>query len=72
MIEAFDCPKCGRHLERSGAVECDGVTCSVFQCDECMAYIEMFGKPVSVALTFAVDEQGHPFDPASPDGRLPV
>jgi hypothetical protein len=45
--------------------------CSVFQCDECVVEVTMFGKPVDIALTFAVDRDGRAFDPATPDGSLP-
>ena len=72
MIDTFPCPKCNRTLTRSGAVEIEGATFPVFQCDECVAEVEMFGEPVEAALTFAVDAQGQPFDPATDSGELPL
>jgi hypothetical protein len=70
MIDTFPCPKCNRRLTRSGAVAVDGEEFPVFQCDECILETEMFGEPVETALTFAVDANGKPFDPASEDGEL--
>ncbi len=72
MIDTFPCPKCGRRRTRSGEVEIEGTTFPVFQCDECISQVEMFGEPVEAALTFAVDARGQPFDPASEDGELPL
>jgi hypothetical protein len=57
-------------LTRSGEVEIEGTTFPVFQCDECIVEAEMFGEPFETALTFAVDANGQPFDPASDDGQL--
>ena len=65
------CPKCCRPLESTGSVEVDGHDCPVYQCNECLATVDMLGADVEVALTFAVDPDGTPFDPASPDGRFP-
>ena len=70
MIDTFPCPKCNRNLTRSGEVEVEGATFPVFQCDECIVEADMFGEPFETALTFAVDAQGQPFDPASDDGTL--
>ena len=56
MPDHFPCPKCGRRLAKSGEVVVDGKACPVFQCDECLKTVEMFGAPFEVALTFAVDE----------------
>ena len=42
----------------------------VFQCDECVMIVDFAGEEAEVALTFALDEQGHPFDPADPDREL--
>jgi hypothetical protein len=70
MIDTFPCPKCGRTLKRSGEVSVEGADYPVFQCDECLIQTEMFGEPFEVALTFAVDAHGKPFDPAAPDGKL--
>ena len=49
-----------------------GHACPVFQCDECIAEVEMFGEMQEVALTFAVGPDGKPFDPAAEDGSLPI
>lgn len=71
MLTEFLCPQCSRTLERSGVVEFEGKSFPVFQCEECVVKCEMFGEEFDVALTFAVDEEGRPFDPASEDGSLP-
>lgn len=63
-----DCPKCGRRCEASGMIDVEGVRAAVFQCDECLVAVEMFGEPVEVALTFAVDAEGRVFDPAAQEG----
>jgi hypothetical protein len=68
----FPCPNCGRPLESCGSVSQDDGNFPVFQCDDCIATVEMFGESFDVALTFAVDGEGRAFDPASPDGSLPV
>jgi hypothetical protein len=65
------CPKCGRQLQQSGETTIDDQTYPVFQCDECVATVDIGGEPFVVALTFALDDRGRPFDPASPDGSLP-
>jgi hypothetical protein len=70
MIDTFPCPKCNRVLNRSGEVEIEGTDFPVFQCDECIVQTQMFGEPFETALTFAVDAEGKPFDPASDDGKL--
>lgn len=70
MPLSVKCPKCGRQLQASGEVEFEERTVPVYQCDECLVQTEMFGEPVEVALTFAVNAAGQPFDPASSDGKL--
>lgn len=70
MIDQFPCPKCNRTLTRSGEVEIEDAVFPVFQCDECDMQAELFGEPCETALTFAVDANGKPFDPAAEDGRL--
>ena len=72
MIDSFPCPKCGRLLQKSGEVSIEDAAFPVFQCDECIVQAEMFGEPFEVALTFAVDADGKPFDPATEDGQLPL
>jgi len=72
MIDTFPCPKCGRTLRRSGEVSVEGAVFPVFQCDECIAPVEIYGEPFETALTFAVDAQGKPFDPAGEGGDLPL
>jgi len=69
--DQFPCPKCGMMLEKSGEVELRGQTYPVFQCDQCIVRVEMFGEPFNTALTFAVDGVGTPFDPASEGDSLP-
>jgi hypothetical protein len=70
MIDRFSCPKCGRSLEKSGEAEYEDTTFPVFQCDECIVATTLYGEPVELPLTFAVDAKGQPFDPATDDGRL--
>jgi hypothetical protein len=72
MRDTFPCPKCRRTLHNSGEVEVAGQTYPVFQCDDCIVKVEMFGEPFDAALTFAVDGAGTPFDPASPGDTLPL
>jgi hypothetical protein len=69
------CPKCGRILQQSGeaTVSCgDGtqLVVPVFQCDECLMNFDFGGESMEIALTFALDEKGQPFDPADPEGKL--
>jgi hypothetical protein len=74
MVRAFmqtPCPKCGRLLPQSGDTTVEDQTFPVFQCDECLTTVDIGGAPFEIALTFALDDQGRPFDPASPDGSLP-
>jgi hypothetical protein len=71
MLDTFLCPKCGRTLRRSGEVSVEGADFPVFQCDECTVEVQMYGEPFEAALTFAVDAQGKPFDPAADSGELP-
>jgi hypothetical protein len=61
------CPKCGRILDQSGETTVDDQTFPVFQCDECLENVYIGDTLFEVALTFALDKQGKPFDPASPD-----
>ena len=67
----FPCPKCNRLLFQSGEIPMFDRTFPIFSCDECLANVEMFGKMIEIAYTFAINERGVPFDPASPDGSLP-
>src|SRR5262245_60895338 len=67
---SFPCPKCGRTLEQSGEVVVHNVTLPIFQCDECIVVTDFMGEPFELALTFAVGQDGKPFDPASPTGEL--
>jgi transcription elongation factor Elf1 len=71
MVDVFTCPRCGRSLNKSGEVTIEGETLPVFQCDQCIVSVSMFGTQVEAALTFAVDKNGRAFDPASEDGCLP-
>ncbi len=58
-------------LDQSGETTVDDQTFPVFQCDECLDTVDIGGAPFEVALTFSLDKEGKPFDPASPDGSLP-
>jgi len=66
------CPKCGRPLAPAGELTVGDRIFPSYQCDECLMQVEMFGTRQEVALTFCVDAQGRPFDPATPDGKLPI
>ena len=68
--KTFPCPKCNRTLVQSGELNVAGVVLPTFQCDECLMVIDFAGETMEVALTFALDASGQPFDPAAPDGRL--
>jgi hypothetical protein len=63
--KSVPCPKCGRMLKPSGELNVAGVTMLTYQCDECLRTIDFCGEKTEVALTFAVDKDDHPFDPAS-------
>lgn len=65
------CPRCGRQLEQTGTVTCEGDETPVYQCDDCIVRVNFGGKTMDGNLTFCLDKQGRPFDPASPDGSLP-
>jgi hypothetical protein len=69
-VTTYHCPGCSRPLEKSGEINCERGRCSVFACDHCVVVQEMFGEPFPMALTFAVDVVGRPFDPAAADGHL--
>ena len=63
MITTYHCPKCSILLETTGSIEVDGIECPVFQCAACVVTKPIFGEPFRVALTFAVNATGQPFDP---------
>ena len=63
MFDSFPCPKCSRRLIRSGEVSIGDETFPVFQCDECLATVDLFETTIEVALTFAVGADGVAFDP---------
>jgi hypothetical protein len=67
-ITTYHCPQCGVLLESTGAITVDGADCPLFQCDACVVTKPIFGEPFEVALTFAVNSAGQPFDPV--DDRL--
>ena len=71
MLDTFPWPRCNRKLIRSGEITIEDADFPVFQCDECIVHVKMFDEPIEAALTFAVDAEGKPFDPASDDGHLP-
>lgn len=61
------CPKCSQELEQSGEIDEDGRRWKVYQCDRCTRQVDFFGVEEEVLLTFAVDEAGRLFDPATGD-----
>jgi hypothetical protein len=44
----------------------------VYQCDECIVEVDFMGEKMELDLTFAVGPDGKPFDPADPEGKLPI
>jgi hypothetical protein len=58
------CPRCNRLLEAAGVITFQGREFPSYQCDECLKTVDLFGEKMQVALTFCVDDQGKPFDPA--------
>jgi endogenous inhibitor of DNA gyrase (YacG/DUF329 family) len=69
-LKTHPCPKCGRTLVQSGELESEGRIYPTFQCEECVVTVDFLGETTEIALTFALDKEGQPFDPADPDGRL--
>jgi hypothetical protein len=63
VVDTWHCPKCGMQLESSGVIVVNDEECSVFQCDTCTVEKPIFNEPFEVALTFAIDDRGKPFDP---------
>lgn len=64
MPSSCNCPKCGVLLHCSGELTIGGdVVVPVFQCDDCVHTVELFGKPQEVAYTFALNASGEPIDP---------
>lgn len=63
MLNTYHCPKCSALLHATGSITMEGVACPVFQCDTCVVTKPIFGEPFEVAVTFAVNPQGQPFDP---------
>ena len=66
--EIHACPRCGRLLLQSGEAVVEDFRLPVFQCDECRVEVDLAGDKAEAALTFTLDEDGRPFDPASPGG----
>ncbi len=64
------CPKCKRTLVQSGELEFEGIIVPTFQCDECLMTVDFAGESMEVALTFALDKDGNPVDPADPENKL--
>lgn len=63
VADVWHCPKCGLEIKSSGVIRTNGQDCSVFQCDTCSWKKPIFGRLFEVALTFAVNDAGQPFDP---------
>ena len=68
----FPCPKCSRLLTQSGEAIVFDQYFPIFQCDNCLVRVELFGVMREITFTFALNEDGIPFDPATPDGSLPA
>lgn len=64
ITDTWHCPNCGAQLEACGTLNVGGADCSVFQCDSCVVSKPFCGEPIDVALTFAINDAGQPFDPA--------
>lgn len=63
-ITTWHCPRCGAELQASGSVAVGDDVMPVFQCDTCVVRKPVLGELFDVALTFAVNAAGQPFDPA--------
>jgi hypothetical protein len=50
--EMVVCPKCNRRLLIAGQLTLLDAVERVYQCDECLEVVEIFGQPFEVALTF--------------------
>lgn len=59
------CPKCGRLLVPSGELTIGDAVLPVYQCDECLLTRDVMGRPFELALTFTLDANGRPADPAT-------
>jgi endogenous inhibitor of DNA gyrase (YacG/DUF329 family) len=68
--KSVPCPKCGRNLLQSGEVVVGDETLPTFQCDECVKVVDFLGQKMELALTFALDKDGKPFDPADENGDV--
>lgn len=66
----FPCPKCNRMLVQSGELRVLDRVAPTFQCDECLMTVDIGGEAMEVPLTFVLDKDGRPIDPADPDNRL--
>lgn len=68
-MQTHPCPKCNRLLCQAGSVRLGDAEFPVFTCDECLVRSTLFGVPMELDLTFAVDGDGNVFDPASEDSE---
>lgn len=66
------CPRCGNETQQAGVATLDFAgqqrEYPVFQCDHCIVPLDFGGSTIDGNYTFALDEQGRPFDPAHPEG----
>jgi hypothetical protein len=58
MSRVTKCPKCERRLVQCGEITEGRATYPTFQCDECIAVVQLFGEPAEIPLTFWLDEKG--------------
>lgn len=63
-MNTHPCPRCGRPLSPTGELSADGITCPVYQCDQCTQVVEVEGVPFTEAITFIIGPDGVPFNPA--------
>lgn len=70
--KSFPCPKCQRILQPEGVIEAFGEKWLSYQCPECIACVDFMGEKMELPLSFCIGKDGKPFDPATPDGSLPI
>jgi hypothetical protein len=65
-----ECPKCGRILLALGEVMFHNELMPLYGCPECITRRRVKGTVVELPLTFLITPQGHPLDPANPNGEV--
>ncbi|HBH54965.1 MAG TPA: hypothetical protein DDY91_24040 [Planctomycetaceae bacterium] len=65
------CPSCGNKIPPSGVVSIAGQQLPVYQCETCTRSADLFGQQVTLAVTWAIDNQGRTITPDA-DGEWPL